>query len=367
MHIVFVFVILTTCVLSVEWTSFTPEDHLPPQVSKPNCLAITNKEIVCFNGFKDDCATQTNYWYDNSQVYVYNTRTNKGKYVAMKGDIPPSSAFASAWKTGNGKVVVGGGIGAFSFFYQGLENRNFTVLYELNLSTKKWKRLTPSGDIPSPRGQVSTLQDPDDFNVVYLFGGIASLGGFNFVSHAELYRYTKDNNHFELLGVSNVSRYHAHMAKTSSGELEISQGVGREHIEESVSLNSTFRFDLTTREWYEIQPSQPLPTQRRHGVEFQISVDGHLYGCLFSGDIEHEDRVECCGCIFATYTDTNLYCNAFDEDSEWVRLDQLILGEGIGVKYPGFDVLGGKLYVFSGQDVKETGQVFLDTVRVLTL
>jgi hypothetical protein len=302
-------------------------------------------------------------------VYVYNTRTNTGKYIKTRGDIPPASAFSSSWKSGHGKLTVGGGLGGYNFYYQNIENRNYATLYELNIFTKKWKSFETSGDIPSARGEVSTLQDPDDFSIIYLFGGVSSLGDFAFQSHSELFRYNKYSRHFELLGMSNTSRYHAHIFKTSDDEIEISQGVGRITIEDNVELSSTERFNLNTGTWRTVVPETELPVQRRHGVSFQKKIDGHLYGCLYSGDINHANRTLCCGCLFATYTDTEIYCNAFttfNNKGSWERIDRLVHGPAVKTKYPGFDIIGNKLYVFSGQDVSdEEGQIFEKNVRVL--
>jgi len=216
---------------SVSWTTKTPTGAQPHQVSKPNVVAVTNRKIVMFNGVKDDCATATNTWYSNEQVYIYDTKTNEGSWLTTTGDIPPAASFATAWKSGHGKVTVGGG-GNYPYYYAPFTTYGFDTLYELDIFSGVWTTIETSGDVPSPRLEVSHHEAGDK---IYLYGGVAPSPSnpYDYLSYGEVYEYDQSCREFTRLKNSSplddgsdgipTSRYHAHLFK-SGNKLEIYQG-----------------------------------------------------------------------------------------------------------------------------------------------
>jgi len=364
---------------SVSWTTKTPTGAQPHQVSKPNVVAVTNRKIVMFNGVKDDCATATNTWYSNEQVYIYDTKTNEGSWLTTTGDIPPAASFATAWKSGHGKVTVGGG-GNYPYYYAPFTTYGFDTLYELDIFSGVWTTIETSGDVPSPRLEVSHHEAGDK---IYLYGGVAPSPSnpYDYLSYGEVYEYDQSCREFTRLKNSSplddgsdgipTSRYHAHLFK-SGNKLEIYQGVHRVNLSYSFDTLDTWRFNIRTRQWGEIHPSPLLSEPRRHGANFQFNHEGSQYGCIFSGDVHAIGITPTPGCLFATNTVSDTVCRDLSTTtSGWFTLTTT--GTPVKSKYPGSDLVGGKLYVLGGHDVDNDpssptyGQFWLSGVRVLDL
>lgn len=371
--------------LEVHFTFELP-DVGPRQVNKPIVVAIDSRRIVSLDGVRDECSTQVNTWYSNSQVYVFDVETNTGKYVNVTGDIPEPAAFAVGFKSGQNKLMVMGG-GQYDYFYgaQYFYVYNFSTIYELELEQDSgvWTSYTASGQIPSPRMEVSVFHEGDE-NLVYLYGGVAPspTNVQDFLSFGEVFCFNITSKTFTMLkngssiddGTDGIpkSRYHAHIFMTADGnELVISQGVHRISIFNSEDLEDEWRFNLITKTWRKVNPKHALPVQRRHGVELFISGERKTIGCLYSGDIDAPNRTTTPGCLFATVTDKLFYCNdfsAYGNKGNWFEVD--VSGFPLASKYPGWAILNEKVYIFSGQDVDNNpdsvfyGQNFLTPIRI---
>jgi hypothetical protein len=384
---VFCFVLLHCALGSITWRTLTPIGEQPRTVNKPNFVSVGNGRIAMLNGIQDDCNTGNTTSYSNGQIYIYNTKDNTGKYIPATGDVPSTSLFVHYWKDGDRKIITGGGV-YYNVQFTVIDFKPFNPLYMLTISSNYnsavWSKIIPTGDIPSPRTEMSVIQDGTS-NEMYLYGGVSIQEG-GFTSFGEVYKYEISKKKFTLLsngsrlddGSDGIpkSRYHAHIFITKlrgDHEFEIHQGVhsagGANPLSEE--LMDTWRFNINERIWRQIFPNPPISLTRRHGVEFQLKIRGRDIFCTSLGDLTHVDEIPTQGCLYPIVTENSTVCsNSRDNNNQGAWFNVPTQGPIVNSKYPGYAVIGEKIYVVAGEHEEylsetSTKQVFNTKIRVL--
>jgi hypothetical protein len=382
--------LLMVCQISAlrgVWQQLTPRGEQPHKVNKPNVVHMGGDKLVMFNGVQDDCNTGVTTSYNNSRVYLYDISRNSGKFIDATGDIPDTRLFAATWHDGERSVIVGGGV-FYNVQFSIIDFKAFDPLYKLTLQGNNratWTILHPTGDVPSPRTEMSVIQNPNDEDEVYLYGGV-SLQGPNFVSYGAMYKYSVSRNHFTLIHPGSPvddgsdglpkSRYHAAPYWLKDGHrsfIEVHQGVHAGSTSPiSEELLDTWRFNVRTRQWTQVFPNPPIGFTRRHGIDFQIKERGQTYFCTTLGDTTHLGE-ETQGCLFPIVTiNTTMCSNTDDNGGQGAWFTVPTRGTIVNSKYPGGVTVGDKVYMMGGEhevylDPIHNIQVFNEGVSVLGL
>jgi len=296
----------------------------------------------------------------------------------------------------------------YGFFFDPFFFRDFTPIYQIdarNPNRFEWSAYSPAGDVPSSRAETSYVQDNLNPHLVYFFGGIG-FGSAGLKSHADVYRYNTVTRTFtKLADTSSIddgsdgvpkSRYHAipflyhYGSDEDEVEFQIFQGVHRTQVTptgggDAEELLDSWAFDVKTRTWRTLTPNPDMPFSVRHGVQFQVRVEGH-HGeddydllCLQSGDALHtETSPSTFGCLFDVLpVPRGLRCNdprSNNGQGSWVL--KPTTGDEKDSKYvPASTVVDdhkNAVYVLGGtyvlpKDATTNWQVFHNTVRKLEL
>jgi len=371
------------CALSGVWQHVIPNGEQPHKVNKPNVVHMGGK-LVMFNGVQDDCNTGITTSYNNSRIYVYDIARNLGKFIDATGDIPDTRLFAATWHDGDKSVIVGGGV-FYNVQFSIIDFKAFDPLYKLTVHDDHatWTILHPTGDVPSPRTEMSVIQNPNFDDQVFLYGGVSLQGG-NFISYGAMYRYSVSDNHFTIVHPGSLiddgsdglpkSRYHAAPYWLKDGNrdfVQVHQGVHAGAASPiSEELLDTWRFDVSTAQWAEVFPNPPIGFTRRHGLDFHIKEMGQTYFCTTLGDLTHEGE-QTQGCIFPIVTIATTMCSNVDDNGgqgAWFVVPTT--GTVFNAKYPGGVAVGDKVYLIAGEhevylDPLHNVQVFNEGVSIL--
>lgn len=341
----FAFLGLVGLVLTQEprWSVLPNNGAIPPQMDGANALLIDPERIVMFNGFQDNCAEATNFFYDNSQIYLYETGINRGTYIPATGSIPRQHhsstsnidgprVFAPAWVSSPGKAVTAGGT-YYTFFFSNFTFFNYTPLYELDardIDGFSWTSFEPLGDVPSARAEAAVIQDPLHPDNVYVVGGIGFAPGSDsdgdLETHMDVYLYQNSLRTFTLIGQDNPfgnstatmpeSRYHPlyyiyhYGPEWDEVEIQVHQGDHRTILTENGggnddALYDSWAFDVKTRSWRQLFPDPQLTFPVRHEALFQFRTRGHHTGtshdlhCWQGGDgLQGPNSPTTIDCIF---------------------------------------------------------------------
>jgi len=372
--------------LDAVWSQVTPIRAAPQQVNKPNLIEIDGL-LYLLNGVHDDCNTQTTTFLSNSVIYEYDPRTNIGRFINATGDIPDTRLFASQWRAGK-DWMFGGGV-FYNVQFTIIDFKSYNPLYRFSIEKHRdrtmgrWTAVIPTGTVPSPRTEMSVVENLQTSNEVYLFGGV-TLGATGFQSFGEVYRYTINANRFDMIhaafnpddgSLGPKSRYHAHIfwyARGHTEEFEIHQGVHgtAAGLEE---LTDSWRFNVRTFQWRQIFPNPMMDEVRRHGANWQMKIRGQDYFCTALGDRTHTSSLVTLGCLFDIDTINNTICNNPDDNhgnGAWFQV--ATTGPILRTKYPGFTAfaMDKKVYLMAGEredpfNATYNIQVWDDGVRIL--
>lgn len=294
----------------------------------------------------------------------------------------------------------------YGFFFNPFFFRDYSPIYQLdarNPNVFSWSSYTPAGDVPSSRAEASFVQDNLNPHLVYFFGGIG-FGAGGLESHADVYRYNTITRTFTKLadtsslddGSDGVpkSRYHAipflyHYGPNENDvEFQIFQGVHRTKVTpegggDAEELLDSWAFNVSSATWRKLTPNPDMPFSVRHGVQFQVRVEGedseYDLLCLQSGDALHTDTskstFQCLFDVLPVPRGLRCYDPRSNNGQGGFNL-VATTGEEMDSKYvPGSTIVDdhdNSVYVLGGtyvlpRDATTNWQVFHNTVRKLEL
>mmetsp|Transcript_15302 Transcript_15302/g.19428 ORF Transcript_15302/g.19428 Transcript_15302/m.19428 type:complete len:410 (-) Transcript_15302:26-1255(-) len=204
-----------SCDLAFNWEQVTNSTGTTLPAREGHGGVQYNGSLYIFGGIQDCSARPVEPGEEEEEfpsacmndLYQFDIEKNEWKLLECKGEIPsPRSGFISAVL--NNQLFIFGGLDPL----YGWLNDGFIM----NFETKTWKKLTFTGDVPSPRDKIgfTTLSK----NKLIIFGGFGPQ------------------------------------------ELELEEG--EEETATFGWFNETFTFDVTTSTWTRLKCSGELPTPR---------------------------------------------------------------------------------------------------------
>ena len=133
---------------------------------------------------------------------------------------------------------------------------NYTMyndLWSFDVNTDTWTKLSPTGDIPSPRANLAMLYD-EATDKVLLYGGSTSPSGLSFAPLSDTYIYDPETQHWTrlTLDISPPKRLFHRLVMETASNRAILYGGGDENAFFGPFYNDVWAFSMTSQSWQQL-------------------------------------------------------------------------------------------------------------------
>ncbi|XP_050418005.1 kelch domain-containing protein 10 [Patella vulgata] len=270
-----------------KWTQLEAEGI--PDTCASSCLALHGKKLFVYGGtgypFGQmmsntikvcECRHVSK---SGAGSYWYLIETNPNVYNALdSGDNMPRRAYGQSLIFHENNIYTFGG--AIGFHEEAVAE-----LHKLDVHTKSWERLAPSGDLPIGRYKQEVACDKDRF---YLFGG----GRLHYAETlAIVYAYHFKNNRWDAVATRPDSKYGYPKCRCSFSLVEVESsiyvcgGITYSYGNTQQSLDDIWTISLIDFQWRKLSVRLPEPLYFHRA---SVSPSGFMY--LFGGVLPSGQR-----------------------------------------------------------------------------
>jgi hypothetical protein len=211
-------------------------EELPLRAGAPTGLcrhtAVVYENSMYVYGGYDDSSNS------NATTFVLDIPSLAWTLIGPEGELPPALDSHSA-------VLYSDGSATWMYTFGGFDlgSRSNSV-YALNLTTRRWRVVSTSGQAPKPRSSHSTVVYEHD---MYVFGGTNN----DSVKLDDLWRLDLTTSAWTLVQVTGCvpSPRSGHTATLTMGLMLVFAG----SVDSTIETNDMFVFNFTTKAWAQIQ------------------------------------------------------------------------------------------------------------------